>query len=495
MNTVELNEKITEYFEYIKTVYINEFEKYMDKSVKADILNMKCNVELRDELPYKVHVHDDSISFNLDLERFIKENNLEDEKSLNDLSEESKKYVNYLLKNKDNVFEVIKNKLLESFILLFTKNRKDVVTIGTSKLISKRLSKKYNLPNEDNIYITNGKEYYSKEEKVALIVADIVGMDILLCGIISRNKNVISSNFDIYSKIQNYDTFVNELNTTYEKYCKNKSKLYLTDSLYEYEKLDYKIDRFIENVREERHLDKENKQKRLISIQRSIINMINHKFLYSALEQRELERAYNNIKSILTNITGESGNLIDKEYDKILSIEKSVSKLIMPMWNNYLTNIKNNNPNYNYLISTKIDDDIIEAKLLSSDMLDKINIMDIKYGFICYPKDGAIINTSSKHIEYNKDSNGYNFKNKSESLLQAPNMIVASNIKKNNFGNEVLLDKNKTYIRGVYCYVDKELDNCPNYLKACVLSEDNELPLIILNKNELIDEKEQVKVA
>ena len=109
MNTVELNEKITEYFEYIKTVYINEFEKYMDKSVKADILNMKCNVELRDELPYKVHVHDDSISFNLDLERFIKENNLEDEKSLNDLSEESKKYVNYLLKNKDNVFEVIKN--------------------------------------------------------------------------------------------------------------------------------------------------------------------------------------------------------------------------------------------------------------------------------------------------------------------------------------------------------------------------------------------------
>ena len=485
MNTIELSEKIVEYFEYIKTVYLNEFSKYMARDIKNDILNMKCNIELRDELPYKVHVHDNMITFNLDLKRYIDENNLNDEKSLTDLNENSKNYVKYLLDNKDNVFEVIKNKLLESFILLFVKNRKDVVTIGTSKIISKKLASKYNLPNENIIH--------SKEEDVALYIKDIVDDDILFCGVINRDKSIIANMFDSYSKNQNYDSFTKDINHIFEKYSKNIGKVYLTDSLYEYEKLDYKLDRILENAREEKYIDKENKQKNLISIQRSIINMINHKFLYSAHEQRELETAYNNIKNILLNITGSSGDLINKEYDRILSIEKSVSKLIMPMWNNYLTNIKNQSHIFNYLISTKINDDTIEAKLISSDMFEKIKRMDMKYGFICYPKDDAIIHASTKPFTYKKVDNEYIINNKSESLLQTPNMIVASNIKKNKFTNEILLDKNKTYIRGVYCYVDDELENCSNYLKATVLAEDNNLPLVILNQYELDLDKVQTR--
>ena len=488
MNTQELSEKISEYFEYIKTVYINEFNKYMDKNVRNEIINMKPIFELRDELSYKIHVHDDRITFNLDLERFIKENDLTNERNLIDLNEESKNYINYLVENRDNVFNVIKNNLLESFILLFTHNRKDVVTLGTAKIISNTLSNKYNLPNENIIH--------SKEEDAACYIKDIVGKDILLCGVINRDKTIISDTFDAYSKSINYELFTENINKIYEKLRKNTNKVFLTDSLYEYEKIDYELDKYLKNVKEEKIMDKKNKLKRLTSIKRSIVSMQSHKFLYSALEQRQLDSALNDINGILNKIAlnkNSSIDLIDREYEAILDVEKKINKLIIPIWNNYLTNIKNKTPNFNYLVSTKILDDVIEAKLVSSDIFDEIKRIDLKFGYICALSDDAIIHASTKPFDYKKIDGKYVIDNKSESILQTPQMIMQSNITNKTLNNKILLDKNKTRFVGVYCYLDDELDDCPNYLKACVLSEDNDLPLVILNQEQYENNKVSVR--
>lgn len=460
----------------------------MDKNVKNEIVNMKPNFELRDELSYKIHVHDDRITFNLDLERFIKENDLTNERNLIDLNEESKNYINYLVENKDKVFDVIKNNLLESFILLFTQNRKDVVTLGTTKMISKMLSYKYNLPNENIIH--------SKEEDVACYIKDIVGKDILLCGVINRDKTIISNTFDAYSKSINYESFTEKINKIYEKLRKNTNKVFLPDSLYEYEKIDYELDKNLKNVKEEKIMDKKNKLKRLTSIKRSIVSMQSHKFLYSALEQRQLDSALNEINGILNKIAlnkNSSIDLIDREYEAILDVEKKINKLIIPIWNNYLTNIKNKTTNFNYLVTTQILDDVIEAKLVSSDIFDEINRIDLKYGYICALSDDAIIHASTKPFNYKKNEDGYMIDNESESILQTPQMIMQSNITNKTLNNKILLDKNKTRFVGVYCYLDDELDNCPNYLKACVLSEDNDLPLVILNQEQYENNKVSVR--
>ena len=139
---MELTENVNQYFEYIKSIYLSEFDRYLSKDVKNDIASTSNVIELRDEVAYKVHVHDNRITYNLDLKRYIDENDLRNEKYLSDLNDDCKKYVKYILDNEENVFEIIKDNLLKNIILLFTKNRKDVVTIGTVELISSKLAEK-----------------------------------------------------------------------------------------------------------------------------------------------------------------------------------------------------------------------------------------------------------------------------------------------------------------------------------------------------------------
>ena len=107
--------------------------------------------------------------------------------------------------------------------------------------------------------------------------------------------------------------------------------------------------------------------------------------------------------------------------------------------------------------------------------------------------DDAIIHASTKPFDYKKIDGKYVIDNKSESILQTPQMIMQSNITNKTLNNKILLDKNKTRFVGVYCYLDDELDDCPNYLKACVLSEDNDLPLVILNQEQYENNKVSVR--
>lgn len=487
MNTNELKSKINEYFEYIKTIYLNEFDKYISKEVKNDIVNIKDIVELRDDMPFKVHVHDNKITFNLDIKKFIEDNDLANPKSLMDLNDESKQYVKYILDNQDDVFEIIKNKLLESIILVFTKNRKDVVTIGTVKMICEELSLKYNLPYE--------KIINSKELEVASCVGDIIGKDILICGVVNRDFSLLQKTFDSYSKDTTYLDFTKNINEIYNNFVKKIGKVFLTDSLYEYEKIDYKYENYLSSALEKKDSDYEEKLKRLFSVKRSLANMYSHKILFNSHELTKLITAYDMINSILnkakkidkTHNPKYLTDMIDEEYEEIISIENSAKKLINPIWHNFLTNASNDEKEYfNYLVATNIYDDVVEAKIISSDMIGKIKRIDLKYGFICVPKDDAVLYASTKPFEYVKDGSRYSVSSKSESVLQTPSMIVSSNIMGKKLSNKILLDKKRIYISGVYCIVDDELDKCSNYLKASVLAEDNNLPLVKIDLNENI---------
>ena len=487
MNTNELKSKINEYFEYIKTIYLNEFDKYISKEVKNDIVNIKDIVELRDDMPFKVHVHDSKITFNLDIKKFIEDNDLANPKSLMDLNDESKQYVKYILDNQNDVFEIIKNELLESILLVFTKNRKDVVTIGTVKMICEELSLKYNLPYE--------KIINSKELEVASCVGDIIGKDILICGVVNRDFSLLQKIFDSYSKDTTYLDFTKNINEIYNNYVKKIGKVFLTDSLYEYEKIDYKYENYLSSALEKKDSDYEEKLKRLFSVKRSLANMYSHKILFNSHELTKLITAYDMINSILnkakkidkTHNPKYLTDMIDEEYEEIISIENSAKKLINPIWHNFLTNASNDEKEYfNYLVATNIYDDVVEAKIISSDMIGKIKRIDLKYGFICVPKDDAVLYASTKPFEYVKDGSRYSVSSKSESVLQTPSMIVSSNIMGEKLSNEILLDKKRIYISGVYCIVDDELDKCSNYLKASVLAEDNNLPLVKIDLNENI---------
>ena len=69
MNTDELKLRLNEYFEYIKTIYLNEFSKYMNDKTRDRITNMTNVIELNSELSFKLSVTD-KLTFNLNFRFF-----------------------------------------------------------------------------------------------------------------------------------------------------------------------------------------------------------------------------------------------------------------------------------------------------------------------------------------------------------------------------------------------------------------------------------------
>ena len=157
-----MKQQLTEYFEYIKTIYINEFRKYMTEETFNKINGFHDVIELDAEREFKI-IQNDKITFNLDLETYIEENKLKDIASMSDLDENSKRYVQYLLDNAHNIYELVKNHLLYQIIIYFTQTKDDVISLGTAKIICDKLVQKYKLPYED-IIPSKEKEIASYED-------------------------------------------------------------------------------------------------------------------------------------------------------------------------------------------------------------------------------------------------------------------------------------------------------------------------------------------
>ena len=475
MNTEEIKEKLNEYFEYIKTIYINEFSKYMTNETKSRILELNDIIVLNDDLSFKVSIKD-KIIFNLNKKKYKEENKLKDESSLSDLNSDSKKYINYLIQNENNIYEILKNKLLEQIVIYFM-NSKDVLTVGTSKIICERLKEKYKLPHEDIMP--------SKEKEVALFVNNIVGEDVLLSGTINNNVEIIEHKFNRYTEEYDFNSFIDELNKKYKEYRQKVGKIDLADSLYEYEKLDYKLDKKTKDIQRQKHDDSTSKLRRLSSIKMALLSISSHKILLNALEQNELDNALSEITKLMTKMISDKekvANYIDIEYPRILELEADCRKMANKVWLNSLTTPNNyrEKEEFKFLVSKNIDENI-EASLLTSEMLKDIKEVPFNYGFICLPKEDSIISVSSSGIT------------DEESTLITPNMIIGNNIKHNKIENKIVLSKD-TYRVAVYCITDEDYENNPNYLRAQNLSDEYDLPIIKINNRDYYVDKNRSKV-
>lgn len=478
MNADEIKQQLTEYFEYIKTIYINEFKKYMNEETFNKINGFHDVIELNDERTFKI-IQNDKIIFNLDLKNYIDENRLKEESSLNDLNEESKNYVTYLINNENNVYEVIKNKLLYEIISYFLQAKDDVITIGTAKIICDKLAEKYKLPYENIIS--------SKEKEIALFVKEIVGEEILLNGIINSNDLEIEKNYNLYSEVEKYSDFKKQINDRYLNYKKKIGKIYLMDSLYEYEKLEYSKTKNLESVKNKKMDLNDNKLKRLSSIKMCLVNISAYKILFNAFEQAELESYIVEINKIISKLMQygkiKVSEYIDDEYPKMLKIEEECQKFSNRLWNNCTTSLKEykNTNEFNFLVSTEVQRDKTKASLVSSNMLRNIKNVDLKYGYILELKDEGIISAKSNKTNDIGD----------ESTLVTPGMIVSKNIKEKKLTNEIIIDTKKVYATGIYCFTDEDYMNNSNYLKAVELSEEDNLPVIMIDKNEYYFENQR----
>ena len=111
---------IKEYFDYIKETYLKTFDKILNEDIKSKIINYKHDdIEIDDETEFNIKING-TIHYKMDIESFIKNNNLLNE-NLSDLEDSKRNQVKYILDNKDNKEKIIKDTLLENLILLFTK--------------------------------------------------------------------------------------------------------------------------------------------------------------------------------------------------------------------------------------------------------------------------------------------------------------------------------------------------------------------------------------
>ena len=478
-----MKQQLTEYFEYIKTIYINEFRKYMTEETFNKINGFHDVIELDAEREFKI-IQNDKITFNLDLETYIEENKLKDITSLNDLNDASKHYVQYLLDNEHNIYEIVKNQLLYQIIIYFTQNKDDVISLGTAKIICDKLVQKYKLPYEDIIP--------SKEKEIALFVKEIVSEDVLLKGIINKDSKEIEKNYNLYSENENYKSFTNQLNDKYANYKNKIEKIYLTDSLFEYEKLEYSKVKNIELIKNRKKDLNDDKLKRLSSIKMALLNINAHKILFNAMERAELENYIIEINKIISKLMqyGKTNlsNYIDEEYSKMLEIEEAAKNYANKIWSNYTTSLKNykETREFNFIVSTELKNNEIKASLVTSEMLRNIKNVDLKYGYILELKDNAVQSVTS-----DKKTNTLN-----KSILSTPNMVINANVKANKLENELSINPKKVYATGIYCFVDDDYLNNSSYLKAVELSEEDNLPVIMINKNEYyFENKNKSRVA
>lgn len=513
MNINEIKKVLNEYFEYIKVIYINEFGKYMTSDTKKRISDMKDVFELEEELKFKIIV-DDHIKFNLNLSKYIEEHNIKNE-NVQDLSDESQEYIKYLIKNENNVMEILKNKLLHQILILFIRPENSVISLGTINIIEDKLASKYKLPQE--------KFFESKEKEVALYVSQIVGEEYLFSGIINADEKIIETNYNLYiENEEDYENFTKKINKIYNEYHKKVGKVFLTDSLYEYEKLDYNLYEKTKKIQEGKKIVNLSRLKRLLSINESLINIKAyfdvHQILLTALEKKELDSWILEINKIIERIKKDGKDKIADnvsiEYNHILDIENDCMKFVIKIWQNELTNPFHYKlgDSFNFLLST-CEEDIIEATYISSEHLKNIKTLKSSYGYIYEPLDDGLIYSSTDDLLYKKyDSNNYKknyntiyvkngpieIDNQDSSRLLTPSMILRQNLKSRSIQNKILLDSSKVRKMAIYCFVEDDLKNSSNYNKALELAEKDDLPIIKIYKevyfNGVEPSKIQVKI-
>lgn len=504
LNSELLKQEIEEYFEYIKTVYLNEFSSYMTDEVRGQIQNTHDIFELNEELTFRV-IQDKKIIFNLDLAKMIDENDLTNETNLSDISQCGRDYIQYLITNKEHVDVVVKNQVLKEVITYFLGCAKNVISLGVRDMIVEYLGERYKIHYE--------KFIPSKEKEVALYIKEIVGEQQLLSAFISKNEDIIRYAYNSYIEnkdLENYDCLKDSLNKIYYDYVKKIGKVYFTDSLYEYQNLEYGISLRSKKVKEEKKKLSTMHLKRLISLKNSLTNINKHQFLFTAQDKMILQNSIIETDKVMNSIVRDGKehvlDYIDSEYPKILKIEKASQKFVDKIWSNTLTNVLTYQcgHEFNLLLASQVGSKIIEATYLTSEHLKSIHTSRNDYGFVVEPKQDGIVYISNKDLLYRNYSDDPNYcanantvysnqiileiDNQETSKLITPNMIVNENLKDKIIQNKVILDGENIRVVGIYAFSDEE--ESPSYNKATLLSEEYGLPVIRISSRSYFNGKE-----
>lgn len=509
LNSELLKEKINEYFNYIKTIYLNEFSKYLQENTKQFIKESEDIFHFEEDLTFRV-TNQKKIIFYLDLKTFVEENNLTDENNLKDISENGKSYISYLIENQENVYEVIKSKILKEIIYYFCQGNPDVITIGTIDSLTEYLGDKYKLPYE--------KWIPSKEKEVSNYLKEIVGEKILLSSVLNHEESYIKKAYNLYveeNELEDYDSLKTSLNKTYKNYYQKIGKVYFVDSLYEYENLDYGITSRSKQIREEKQNLSMMQLKRLISLKESLLEIESHPFLFSYSEKISIKNSLIEVDKIFQAILKDGkGHILDhigEEFQKIIKLEKVSFPFSQKVWESTLTSVDQYKQGeyFHFLITNSMNSEIVEATYITDNDLINIKLSRNDYGFIIEPINDGIIYASSKDFLYRDYSGENNYQpnyntvyvgenpieidNQEDSKLVTPNMIEKDNIKQNMIQNKILIQKNLCRTVGIFAFSD-ELEDSPSYNKAELLAEEYQLPIIKISPRSYFNGVEDSKV-
>ena len=482
MNETYLNE----YFRYIKVVFLREYSKYLSEEKINKIRNMDNIFKVDDISKYKIFITD-KINVCTNIVDFIKENNLNNDSDLRDISIDGRIYVKYLLDNKNTPIKFILDTILETIIRYFIGNCDDVIKIGTADMITEYLVQKYNLKNV--------RPYKSKEMEVAIKIKELVTDDIFYESVLN-DKNQIVDKYNEYINGElyglDYENLVKELNKEYfDGYYKKIGKVYFSDTLYDYENINYnKILNELNKINEYHNKDINTKINRILSAKRGIEELKNHLLIFSNNEQFLINNSLIEIDSILNKIDESN---IEINYPKFEKIEEQLFPLIQKLWkteiNNPLYYTEENN--FKFLIGDHHDNRLTETRLVSNYQLDKIPCKIKEYGFI-YGVNDNIVYSSTKNFLYSFHNDELEIDDISDSKLITPNIIINDNLKNNNLTGKILLEN--AIPCGIYVISDIE---SKYYEKALELADKYELPLVKINcippqiKNEKIEIPEQ----
>lgn len=491
MDLDNLKKELNEYFIYVKTIFLNEYSKYLNEETINYVKNLKDVIELNPELSFKI-ICEDKIIFNLNINKYIEENNLLDKNSYSDINDSGKSYMAYLIKNRNNIEVIIKNKLLKQILKLFIRNHDNVVSIGTIDFIENEFSIKYKLPSE--------KFIKSKEKEIAEYIKSIVGEKVLLSDILNGNQEKIEEVYNLYieeNNLKSYSDIIDEFNKIYLNYVKKIGKVYCTDSLYEYQQIDYQLNEKTMDISEEKNNNNITKVKRINSIQKSLIDIYSHKFLFDSMELLYIKNSIVELNKIIEKLNNSLENM-DEQYRKAIQIENDSMKYSYRVWNDALTSLDDyyTRNEFNFLIGSESDSKIVEATLISSNHLKRIKTLKYSYGFIYEINKDSIIYASTNNfiskevkdgrINYNTIIHGdikLEIDDQSISKLITPFVIVNDNVQNNNIENKVILDRKNIRRIAVYCFLEDDLANSSNYVKASELAENFELPVVKIDKN------------
>lgn len=488
IEVIDKKNEIFQMFNYIRDVYLKIFKDLLDEDIIAKINNYSEKDIIIDETEeFRIKVNK-KLEFRLNILEFVKNNDLNIANN-SDIGNAEIKKMEYLLNNKDNPYKVLKDELLENSIILFTEAN-TCIELGTASYITKLISDKCNIDANIN---------YPKEMELVSEIIKVVGEKNFFETVLTKN---IGNLIDIYNqydfginndnKLQN---IISDANKIFESYYRNKNRVYYTDLLYYYSKLDYsKLYKKIEKVFTNRDKINYNMQKRVLSIKECLEELNRYKIIYNEEEKDALYYAMINIDGLLRK-----NDTIIKKYNRAIEYENTIKPLVGKVWKYYINFEGEYNPSeqYCFLIENyemRNDNKIKKVNLITND---SILVSDIEnrfqYGFIYKIKDNAIVYSSPGKIVYinssSKEDRNINMitvsdrvieiENQIYSKLMTPRMLLNKTREEQKNCNTVLLNKDYIYKAGIYCVTNEDYDDI-SYEKAKELSEKYDLPLIPL---------------